>query len=123
MRLDIYVVRAEKRASQVGRLRLDCVDIVTAGVKPVARITLGVLVGEKVSLRQLHRQRAVVLARDQLDVGSLVGQFFDDRLDDTRRDGTDRVQAGVEGSRSRLDAVRGDDGQGYPFEGAATAIP
>ena len=90
------MIGAEHLARKVGCSLLNRVDIVAAGVEAVTGEALRVLVGEQVALGQLHRQRAVVLAGDQLDIGTLVGQLLGDRGSYVGRHGADRVQAGVE---------------------------
>ena len=103
VRLHVRVFRAEDLACEPGRLALDVVDVLAPCVEPMRGITLRVLVGEQRSLCKLCRQRAVVLARDELQVGALIVEFVDDGGCDARRYGRDviehRVQSG--GRRNR----------------------
>jgi hypothetical protein len=104
--LHVHVLGAEQLAAEVGGLTLDRVDVVAPGVEAVPRIPLGVLVGQQVALRQLHRDGAEVLAGDQLQVGPLVAQLLDDRVGDGRRHAGDHVQRGVERGGPGVDLAR-----------------
>ena len=57
---DVGMVGPEELAGGLGGFGLDNVDVVAAGVKPVERKSLGVLVGEEVAMGQLGRQGGIV---------------------------------------------------------------
>jgi hypothetical protein len=59
---------AEQLLGAVDRQLLDHVDVLAAAVVALARVALGVLVGELRALRGHHRRRGVVLRGNQLDV-------------------------------------------------------
>lgn len=102
VRLDVGVRRGEQLARQRPGVRLDGVHVVAAGVEPVTAGALGVLVGQQVAVGQLHSERAVVLTRDELDVGPLVDQLLQDRVGHRRVHPPHLVEGGVEGDRSRI---------------------
>src|SRR5690349_8198887 len=93
VRLDVGVRRSEELAGVLGRHGLDGVDVLAAGVEPVADGALGVLVAEPGAHGQEHCGRGVVLARDELEGGSLVGELLPSRLGDARLDGGDDLQS------------------------------
>ena len=92
VRLHVGVLGAEEVTGELRRLALDVVDVLTPGVEPVRGIALSVLVGEERALRVLRRERAVVLARDELHIGALIAQLADDRRGDARRHGRDVIE-------------------------------
>ena len=75
MRLRVGVLGAEQLARVLGGERLDGVDVLAAGVEAVTDGALGVLVAEPGAHRQQDGGGRVVLARDQLQRGPLVGEF------------------------------------------------
>ena len=81
------VRRAEQLAGVVGGQLLDGVDVLAAGVEPVADGALGVLVRQPGAHRQQRRERGVVLAGDQLERRPLIGEFGPDRGGDVGLDG------------------------------------
>ena len=92
VRLDVGVRCAEQRLGVVGGERLDGVDVLAAGVEPVADGALGVLVAEPGAHGQQHGGRGVVLAGDQLQRLALIGQLGSHRLGDGRLGRTDHGQ-------------------------------
>ena len=75
MRLHIGVRRVEQRLEPVDRDVLDDVDELAAAVVALARVTLGVLVGEYAALRLQRRDRSEVLRRDHLQRALLAIQL------------------------------------------------
>jgi hypothetical protein len=69
--LHVGVVGAEEGLHPLDRERLDVVDDRVAAVVALARISLGVLVGEGAADGLHHRGRGEVLARDQLQTRAL----------------------------------------------------
>ncbi len=84
VRLHVRVVGAEQRLHPVDRELFDRVDDRVAAVVPLARIALGVLVGEHRAGRGHHRRRGEVLARDQLEAGGLALDLALDEVDRPR---------------------------------------
>ena len=82
VRLHVRVVGAEQRLDPVDRELLDVVDDRVAAVVPLARVALGVLVGQHGADRGHDRWRGEVLAGDQLDAGGLAFDFTLDERDD-----------------------------------------
>ncbi len=74
--LDVGVIGAEQRLGAVDGELLDLVDVLAATVITLARITLGVLVGQAATLRLHHPLAAVVFRGDQLDVRFLALLFL-----------------------------------------------
>ena len=83
-------------------MRLDGVDVLAAGVEPVADRALGVLVAEPGAHRQQHRRRGVVLAGDQLERAALVGELLAGGLGDPRLDRRDHLERRVVRGRGGL---------------------
>ena len=81
VRLHVGVIGAEQRLDPVDRQLLDVVDDRVAAVVALARVALGVLVGQHRAGRGHHRRRGEVLAGDQLEAGRLA---FDLALDQFR---------------------------------------
>ena len=102
VRLRIGVRRPEQLAGMLGGDRLDGVDVLAAGVEPVADRALGVLVAEPGAHRQQHGRRGVVLARDQLQRRALVGQLLTGRVGDAGFDRGDHLEDGVVGTGGGL---------------------
>ena len=73
--LHVGEVGAEKLLGALDGQGLDDVDVFAATVVALARIALGVLVGELRALRLHHGRRGVVLAGDELDVLFLAAVF------------------------------------------------
>ena len=73
------VLGAEDLLRAVDRELLDLVHHLAAAVVALARIALGVLVGQDRALRLANRARDPVLGRDQLDVVFLALPFAGDR--------------------------------------------
>ena len=71
MRLDVGVLGAEERLGALEGELLDDVDVLAAAVVALARVALGVLVGEPGALGFHHRGEGEVLAGDQLDLPRL----------------------------------------------------
>jgi len=66
--LHVGVLRAKELLAALDGQCLGHVDELAAAVVALARVALGVFVGELRTLRFHHRRRGVVLARDELDV-------------------------------------------------------
>ncbi len=79
MRLDVGVVGTEQLPGALDGQRLDLVHMLAATVVALARIALGVLVGQAAALRLHDALAAVVLRGDQLDVVFLALFFGLDR--------------------------------------------
>ncbi len=92
VRLHVGVLGAEELARVLGRDGLDGVDVLAGGVEAVTDRALGVLVGEPGPHRHQHRGRGVVLAGDELERGSLVGELGDGGRGDARLDGADHLE-------------------------------
>jgi hypothetical protein len=75
VRLDIGELAAEQRLGALDGQPLDLVDHFAAAVVALARITLGILVGEHTALRLQHRLRDDVLGGDQFDLVLLALQL------------------------------------------------
>ena len=83
--LHVGVLGSEQRLDTFDRDRFDVVDHGVAAVVALARVALGVLVGQHRSGGAHHRRRREVLAGDQLEPGRLAlvlapHQFVDDRV-------------------------------------------
>jgi hypothetical protein len=78
MRLDVRHAGTEKLLRPVDRELLGDVDVLAAAVVALARVALGVLVGELRPLRREHGRARVVLRRDELDVRFLPPVLGDD---------------------------------------------
>ena len=95
--LDVGVLGAEERLRQLDGARLDGVDVVAAGVEAVAGRALGVLIAEPVAHREEDGGRGEVLAGDELEVRTLVGELLADAVGDFGEGGADDVEGGAEG--------------------------
>ncbi len=93
--LDVGVVGAEEGLDPLDRQTFDAVDHGVAAVVALARVTLGVLVGEHAADGTHHRRRGEVLAGDQLQPGDLALEFGIDEVEDSG------VGGGVAGERHR----------------------
>ena len=102
VRLHVGVRRAEQLARVLGGEGLDGVDVLAAGVEAVPDRALGVLVGEPRAHGQQDGRRGVVLARDELERGALVGELLAGRLGDPGLDGGDDLERRVVGGRGGL---------------------
>jgi hypothetical protein len=80
MRLHIGVGGAEQLLRPIDCQLLGDIDEIAAAVIALARIALGVLVGENRALSFQHARAGVVLRRDQLDMIFLAVAFVRDRL-------------------------------------------
>ena len=76
VRLDVGVVGAEQLLGAVDGQLLDHVDVLAATVVALARVALGVLVGQHAALGFHHRRAGVVFRGDQLDVLFLALSFL-----------------------------------------------
>ncbi|SST14850.1 Uncharacterised protein [Acinetobacter baumannii] len=75
MRLDVGVVGAEQLPGAVDGQLLDLVDVFAAAVVALARIALGILVGQATALRLHDPLAGVVLRGDQFEMVFLAGLF------------------------------------------------
>jgi hypothetical protein len=91
VRLHVGVVGAEDALHPLDGQRLDVVDDGVAAVVALARVALGVLVGERAAHRTHDGRRGEVLAGDELQAGGLP---FDFAIDEIEHDG---VGVGVAG--------------------------
>ena len=112
VRLDVGVLGREERLRAVDRERLDLVHELAAAVVPLARIPLGVLVGQHRALRLAHRARDPVLRRDELDPLVLAPRLGLDPARDVR---IDDLQISVEKGQ--------DSSQGRVFHAVPVLIP
>jgi hypothetical protein len=78
VRLDVGILRAEELLRALDGEVLGDVDERAAAVIALARIALGVLVGERRALRRQHRHARVILRGDQLDMLLLALIFLPD---------------------------------------------
>src|SRR5512142_73036 len=92
VRLHVRVLRAEELTREPCGLALDVVDVLASRVEAVRGEALRVLVGEERALRELRREGAIVLARDELEVGALVAEFVHHGRRDARSDGRDVIE-------------------------------
>ena len=79
VRLHVGRLGTEQRLDPVDRELLDDVDMLAAAVVALARIALGVLVGQHRALRLHHRRRREVLGGDHLQRGLLAVELVGDR--------------------------------------------
>ena len=112
VRLRVGVRRPEQLARVLRSQRLHRVDVLTAGVEPVADRALGVLVREPGPHRQQYGGRGVVLAGDELEGVPLVGQLRARGLGDPRLHGGDHLESGAVGRGRRRGVVGGSSGGG-----------
>ena len=84
VRLHIGMLDPEEVPRLLAGLGLNRVDVVASRVETGKDITFGILVGEQVPHRQLGREGAVILARDEFEMAALIGEFLDNRLRDAR---------------------------------------
>jgi hypothetical protein len=101
VRLDVRVLGAEQLLQPVDRDLLDLVDDLAPAVVALARVALGVLVGEDAALRLQRGDRREVLRRDHLERRLLTGELG---VEETRDVGVERgerlvVVHGYQGSR------------------------
>ena len=82
--LHVCVLRPEELLRPVDAHVLDLIDKFAAAVVALARITLGILVGQHGAHRGHHRRGDDVLGRDQLQVGALTAQFTGHDVGDDR---------------------------------------
>ncbi len=78
VRLDVRVLAAEELPGPLDRYDLGLVDRLAAGVVPLARVTLGIFVGEHRALRLEHGWRSVVLAGYEVDLALLAAELVGD---------------------------------------------
>ena len=97
MGLEVRVRGAEERLRELDGARLDGVHVVAAGVEAVAGRALGVLIAEPVAHREEDGGRGEVLAGDELEVRTLVGELLADAVGDFGERGADDVEGGAEG--------------------------
>ena len=94
VRLDVGELGAEQGLDPVDRELLDHVNVLAAAVVALARVALGVLVGQHRTLRLHHSPGGVVLRGDHLQAVTLAGQLGVDLRGDLRiQRGQVRVQA------------------------------
>ena len=94
VRLDVGVLGAEQGLDPVDRELLDHVDVLAAAVVALARVALGVLVGQHRTLRLHDGPGGVVLRGDHFQAVPLAGQLGVDLRGDLRIQGGQlRVQA------------------------------
>ncbi len=86
VRLDVGVLGAEQLLGPVDRQLLGHVDELAAAVVALARIPLGVLVGQHRALRLEHRHRDEVLRGDHLERPLLALELEREDLGDLRID-------------------------------------
>ncbi len=86
VRLHVRVLGAEQVERALDREALGDVDVLAAAVVALARIALGVLVGEDRSLALEHRHRDEVLGRDHLERALLALELQREHLRDLRID-------------------------------------
>ena len=101
VRLDVGVLGAEQLLGAVDRQLLGDVDVLAAAVVALARIALGVLVGQHRALALEHRDRDEVLRGDHLERALLALELQRQHLGDL---GVDVGQRPVEEVRRQLDA-------------------
>ena len=82
VRLHIGKAGAEQFLGALDRQRFHHVDPFAAAVIAIARITLGIFVGQHRTLRFQHRAADDVFRRDQLDLVALPAEFAADRRRD-----------------------------------------
>ena len=90
VRLHVGVLGAEQRLGAVDRELLGDVDVLAAAVVALARVALGVLVGEDRALALEHRDRHEVLRGDHLERALLALELEREHLGDLRIDLRDR---------------------------------
>ena len=79
VRLHIRVVRAEQRLGPLDRELLHDINELAAAVVALARVTLGVLIGQHRAHRRQHRLGRVILGSDQFETILLSARFALDR--------------------------------------------
>ena len=104
VRLHVGVLGAEQRLGPVDRELLGDVDVLAAAVVALARIALGVLVGQHRALALEHRDRHEVLRGDHLERALLALELEREHLGDL---GIDLGERPVEEVGRQLDAHRG----------------
>ena len=82
--LDVCILRPEELLRPVDAHVFDLIDKFAAAVVALARIALGILVGQHGAHRGHHRRGDDVLGRDQLEVGALTAQFAGHDVGDDR---------------------------------------
>jgi hypothetical protein len=80
VRLNVGELGAEERLHAVDGQLLDDVDMLAAAVVALARVALGILVGEDRTLRLHDGRRSEVLRGDHFQRGLLAVQLADDCL-------------------------------------------
>ncbi|EEF93685.1 hypothetical protein CATMIT_01681, partial [Catenibacterium mitsuokai DSM 15897] len=80
MRLHVGVVGAVELLDPVDRQLLGDVDVLATAVIALARVALGVLVGQHAALGFQHARAGVVLRGDQLDMVFLAAGLVGDGL-------------------------------------------
>ena len=97
MRLHVGVFRAEKFLGAIDRQLFHFVGDFAAAVVALARIALGVFVGEDRAHGFEHRFRDEIFARDQFQAGSLALGLFAEQVRDRGIDGVERALHAVVG--------------------------
>ena len=92
MGLHIRVLGAEKSFRFLAGNRFDGIDIFASAVIAVIGNAFGVFIGQKISHRCLGIERTVILARDELQVASLVLELGHHAGGDFRAHGGDLVE-------------------------------
>src|SRR5205809_7584699 len=119
--LDVGVLGAEERLRQLDGARFDGVDVVAAGVEAVAGRALGVLIAEPVAHREEDGGRGEVLAGDELEVRTLVGELLPDAVGDLGEGCADDVEGGAEGDGFGR-GCRGSGGGWLRFHGPSPRL-
>ena len=99
MRLDVRVLRAEKRFRAIYRQLFDLVRKLAAAVIASTGIALRVFVGENRTHRFEHGFRDEVLRRNQLEAGGLAPRLFAQQIRDLQIHGVQRPIHALPGGR------------------------
>ncbi len=111
MSLHVGVLRAEELLCAVDRQLLDFIGVLATAVVALARIALGVLVGEDGAHGFEDRFGDEVFRRDELQPGGLAPGFVAKKAGDLRIDGVQRA----------VHAVVGDGGLGHEVASSCPA--
>jgi hypothetical protein len=114
VRLHVGVLGTEQPAGEVYRVALDRVDVLAPGVEAMAGGPLAVLVAQPVAHREQHRGRGEVLAGDQLELRTLVGELATQALDHFGGDASNNVEGRRVGDRLGRELGPGVAGHVFP---------